>query len=119
MTEASEPAVMAGTKAPNDDAALERRRWLARHATSVVRLLHAAPDGWTDPRFSRQVEATRVGLLPIRTRRALVASFSREGALLGRRLGASPLLEGPVPVAYAIRWHELGGRSDTRDVPAT
>ncbi len=94
------------------DRSLERRRWLARNAGTVVRLLHEPPDGWVDPRFRREVEAVRRGLMPIRSRQALVASFAREGSLLGRPLRPSPIAEGPLPIAYAIRWHELGkGRS--------
>ena len=59
--------------------------------------------------------------MPIRTRQALVASFAREGALIARPLDASPVTEGPVPVAYAIRWHELDRRAAAarpRDVSA-
>ncbi len=86
----------------------ERRRWLARNARAVVRLLGAPPERWGDPGFLHQVEDIHRGLMPIRSRQALVASFAREGALLARPSMASPMSEGPIPVAYAIRWHELG-----------
>lgn len=105
-----------------NDRRVERRRWLARHARTVVRLLGAPPERWADPAFRREVEDIRRSLMPIRTRQALVASFAREGALMARTLEATPAVEGPVPVAYAVRWHELGRSapiSRGRDVAAT
>lgn len=105
----------ADRNAPAEARAIERRRWLARHARTVVRLLQMGPpERWADPRFRREVEEVRQGLVPIRSRHALAASFARESALLVRPPGGSPTIEGPVAVAYALRWHELGSGSGPR-----
>ncbi len=104
-----------------DDRSEAHRRWLARNGRSVVRLLLAPPDAWGDSGFRRQVEDVRRGLMPIHSRRSLVASFAREGVLLARPLDPSLVTAGPLPLAYAIRWHELGRPSATRahrDAPA-
>jgi hypothetical protein len=86
--------------------------------------------GWTTPAFAREVDRTRAQLGPIRTRDALAMSFSREAVVAVTRRWAvtSPAAAvmrprpagaagspGPVRVAYAIRWLELGdgrGRPD-------
>lgn len=100
---------MAARNAPADARAIERRRWLALHARTVVRLLQMGPpERWADPRFRREVEEIRQCLVPIRSRHALVSSFARESALLVRPPGGSPMIEEPVAVAYSLRWHELG-----------
>ena len=63
---------------------------------------------WIETSFARQVDAVRRQLRPIRTRRALAASFEREAFHVRRSaLEAAPAL-GPVRVAYAVRWMELG-----------
>jgi hypothetical protein len=70
---------------------------------------------WSDVSFGRQVEATRRQLAPIRTRSGLAASFGRE-AFHVRRAGldvdhgdaAMAGTLGPVRLAYALRWLELG-----------
>ena len=66
---------------------------------------------WSDPVLERAVEAVRRQLAPIRSRRALAGSFERE-AFHVRRPVSSPdrRIEppGPVRLAYAIRWLELG-----------
>jgi hypothetical protein len=71
------------------------------------------PRRWTTPAFTAEVERTRAHLAPIRSREALLASFSREASIAatrGQSLEALPA--GPVRLAYAIRWLELGdGRS--------
>ena len=68
------------------------------------------PERWTRTPFGREVEGTRAQLAPIRTRSALAASFSREASVAATC--SAPLTPadppGPVRVAYAIRWLELG-----------
>jgi hypothetical protein len=68
------------------------------------------PERWTRTTFGREVDRTRGQLAPIRTRAALAASFSREASIAATR--SAPLSPadppGPVRVAYAIRWLELG-----------
>jgi hypothetical protein len=75
------------------------------------------PERWTRTPFGREVDGTRAQLAPIQTRTALAASFSREASVAATR--SAPLTPadppGPVRVAYAIRWLELGdgrGRPD-------
>ena len=50
----------------------------------------------------------RLHLRPVATRQVLAASFGREAFHAGPPAGAAP--KGPVAVAYAIRWLELGDR---------
>ena len=80
------------------------------------------PPRWRTPSFAREVGAVRGQLGPIRSRPALAASFSRDAAIAAttppaianatassasaRALGLDA--PGPVRVAYAIRWLELG-----------
>ena len=84
--------------------------------------------GWTTTAFGREVDRTRAQLAPIRTRDALAISFSREAAVAATRRrtpaarvgrGAVSRMQGPtagpVRLAYAIRWLELG---DGRARPA-
>ena len=92
---------------------------LARLALDlVVRTAEPAdlPGRWTTDPFGREVDRTRAQLDPIRSRATLIASFSREASIAATR-GAleAGLLAGPVRVAYAIRWLELG---DGRARPA-
>ena len=94
------------------------RHELARLALDVV--VRTAepidlPHRWRGFAFSREVDRTRAQLAPIRTRRALLTSFAREASIVvstqsaGGDLPASGALPpGPVRVAYAIRWLELG-----------
>jgi len=71
---------------------------------------------WEDVAFGRQVEAIRRQLAPIRSRSGLAASFDREAFHVRRQVGLSPDVEGmpaatppgPVRLAYALRWLELG-----------
>jgi hypothetical protein len=102
-------------------------RILARIALELI--VQAArpkrmPPRWRTPSFGREVGAVRGRLGPIRSRRALAASFSRDAAIAAttpptptatgapasgasaRALGLDA--PGPVRVAYAIRWLELG-----------
>ena len=68
------------------------------------------PERWTRTTFGREVDRTRAQLAPIATRSALAASFSREASIaVTRDLPLTPAdPPGPVRVAYAIRWLELG-----------
>ncbi len=71
---------------------------------------------WGDVTFGRQVEVVRRQLAPIRSRSSLAASFGREAFHVRRQVGLSPDVEGmpaatppgPVRLAYALRWLELG-----------
>lgn len=63
------------------------------------------PAAWLNPAFGREVELIRRHLGPLRTRRALASSYSREAF----HVVPDPLdPPGPARVAYAIRWLELG-----------
>ena len=91
------------------------RHELARLALDVVVRTSepmSVPDQWRTVPFGREVDRTRAQLAPIRSRDALTRSFGREasiavprGAATGAREGMAP---GPVRVAYAVRWLELG-----------
>jgi hypothetical protein len=92
----------------------ETARELARIALDVVvRSLDPSsiPARWSTRAFAREVAEIRVHLAPIRSRRSLVDSFGREAAVAAT---ATPppatyaVSPGPVRVAYAIRWLELG-----------
>jgi hypothetical protein len=92
---------------------------LARLALDlVVRTAEPAelPARWTTFQFGREVDRTRGQLAPIQSRTALLASYLREAPIAATR-GAveTGLPAGPVRVAYAIRWLELG---DGRARPA-
>jgi len=66
------------------------------------------PAAWSRPGFAREVDLVRLHLRPVATRQVLAASFGREAFHAGPPAGAVP--RGPVAVAYAIRWLELGDR---------
>jgi hypothetical protein len=69
------------------------------------------PVAWSRPGFAREVDLIRTHLQPIRKRQVLAASFAREAFHAGHASGGSaPPGVGPVAVAYAIRWLELGDR---------
>ena len=81
--------------------ALAPHRALALDALRLLPTLHDHPRDaghWGEPAFAREVDLVRGHLGPIRSRRGLAASFSREASLD----------RGPVCAAYAIRWLELG-----------
>jgi hypothetical protein len=98
-------------------------RELARRALDVLRRARLAspPERWLRPGFGREVDLVRIHLGPVRTRAALAGSFGREAfniAADDRRPcaprpnravepGEAPSI-GPVQVAYALRWLELG-----------
>ena len=90
----------------------DRRHEIARLALDVVvRTSEPAdiPRRWSGHAFGREVERTRAHLAPIRTRDALIASFSREASIaVTRTVDVAPPFAGPVRIAYAIRWLELG-----------
>jgi hypothetical protein len=96
------------------------RRELARLALDlVVRTAEPIdlPRRWSTPMFAREVDRTRAHLAPIRSRAGLIDSFSREASIAATREAtgrppceatATSQPAGPVRVAYAIRWLELG-----------
>jgi len=112
------PAVspVVATTVGNEPLAPDPRHELARLALDlVVRTAEPIdlPARWSTYAFGREVDRTRAQLVPIRSRAALIASFSREASVAATRLLApTGQPAGPVRVAYAIRWLELGdGRS--------
>ena len=64
------------------------------------------PAAWSLPGFAREVDLVRLHLRPVSTRQVLAASFGREAFHAGPPCASSP--KGPVAVAYAIRWLEVG-----------
>jgi hypothetical protein len=109
----------AATTARQAALASDPRHELARLALDlVVRTAEPIdlPPRWTTYPFGREVDRTRAQLAPIRSRVALLASFSREASIAASRGSVETgLPAGPVRVAYAIRWLELG---DGRPRPA-
>jgi hypothetical protein len=92
---------------------------LALDALRVMRHLRGSVPGepaWEDVSFGRQVESIRRQLAPIRSRTGLAASFGREAFHVrrGQDIGpdaataAAAPSPGPVRLAYALRWLELG-----------
>ena len=67
------------------------------------------PEAWADDAFGREVELIRRHLAPLRQRRSLAASFGREAFQSLDDASTDPTALGPIRVAYAIRWLELGG----------
>ena len=67
------------------------------------------PDAWADEAFGREVELIRRHLAPLRQRRSLAASFGREAFQSLDETSTDTTALGPIRVAYAIRWLELGG----------
>jgi hypothetical protein len=109
------PATTSGTDEPGQPPGHE----LARLALDlVVRTAEPTdlPARWTTFQFGREVDRTRCQLAPIRSRAGLLASYLREASISVTR-GAVELglPAGPVRVAYAISWLELG---DGRARPA-
>ena len=87
-------------------------RELARRALDVLRRARPAspPEKWLRPSFGREVDLVRLHLVPVRTRAALASSFGREAfnlAIDEASTGDTTSI-GPVHVAYALRWLELG-----------
>jgi len=96
------------------DARSEAAHDLARIALDVVvRAVDPAslPRRWSTPAFTREVAAVRAQLAPIRSRDSLAESFGREASIAATVTPSTidpPQPPGPVRVAYAIRWLELG-----------
>lgn len=95
------------------------RHELARLALDVVVRTAApidVPTSWLRPGFALEVDRTRAQLAPIRTRKGLMTSFAREASIAATRVppglaataSAAQPPPGPIRVAYAIRWLELG-----------
>ncbi len=105
--------------------ALTPQQALALDALRVLRQIRGGTitePTWTEVAFGREIDAIRRQLAPIHSRSGLAASFSREAFLvrrasLDRRADgeADPSPPGPVRLAYALRWLELG---DGRPRPA-
>ena len=79
----------------------------------VVRSLDPVtiPPRWSTRAFGREVALVRAQLAPIHSRHVLADSFRREAAVAATATPLSidpPEPPGPVRVAYAIRWLELG-----------
>jgi hypothetical protein len=87
-------------------------------ALEAVRLLHRWDDparwpaSWSAPGFQTQVELIRRQLQPIHTRRSLASSFEREASRFAMAAQVRPTNiaddDGPVWLAYALRWLEVG-----------
>lgn len=85
-------------------------RALALDALRLLRRLRdpsRRPDRWSQPSFRREIELIRAHLAPLRTRRTLAASYGREAFHLSLDDAARDD-PGPVRLAYALRWLELG-----------
>ena len=85
-------------------------RALALDALRLLRRLRdpaRRPDRWAQPSFCREIELVRSHLAPLRSRKALAASYGREAFHLSMD-DASRGDPGAVRLAYALRWLELG-----------
>lgn len=85
-------------------------RALALDALRLIRGIRdpsRRPARWAEPDFGREIEMVRRHLVPVRSRRSLVASFGREAFHI-----APTTVEREDPssirLAYALRWMELG-----------
>jgi hypothetical protein len=84
---------------------------LAQDALRLIRLARRTGpvrSAWLGGDLSDEIEMIRRQLVPIKSRRALSASYRREGV---NRPGAAPVdgrVAGVVRLAYALRWLELG-----------
>ena len=96
-------------------------RALALDALRLLRRLRdpaRRSDSWELPSFRREIELVRAHLAPLRTRKALAASYGREAFHLsmddaGRDDPAA------VRLAYALRWLELGDGDASAIWPTT
>ena len=85
-------------------------RALALDALRLLRRLRdpaRRSDRWAQPSFRREIELVRAHLAPLRTRKALAASYGREAFHLSMD-DAGRDDPGAVRLAYALRWLELG-----------
>jgi hypothetical protein len=95
-------------------------RALALDALRLMRRLRDPshrPERWSQPAFSREIELVRAHLAPLRSRKALAASYSREAFHLALDDAAKDD-PGAVRLAYAVRWLELGTGDVGRIWPA-
>ena len=85
-------------------------RALALDALRLLRRLRdpsRRPERWSQPAFGREIELVRAHLAPLRSRKALAASYGREAFHLALDDNAKDD-PGAVRLAYAVRWLELG-----------
>jgi hypothetical protein len=85
-------------------------RALALDALRLLRRLRdpaRGSDRWAHSSFRREIELVRAHLAPLRTRKALAASYGREAFHLSMD-DAGRDEPGAVRLAYALRWLELG-----------
>jgi hypothetical protein len=85
-------------------------RALALDALRLVRRLRdpaRRSARWAHPSFRREIELVRAHLAPLRSRKALAASYGREAfhLVIDDAARDDP---GAVRLAYALRWLELG-----------
>jgi hypothetical protein len=102
LLSAGGPHVPVPVPAPARALALDALRLLRRLRDPARRA-----ERWAQPSFRREIELVRAHLAPLRSRRALAASYGREAFHL---LMDDPDRDDPgaVRVAYALRWVELG-----------
>jgi hypothetical protein len=99
---AGDSLATAPAPAPARALALDALRLLRRLRDPALR-----PDRWSQPTFRHEIELIRAHLAPLRTRKALAASYGREAFHLSMD-DAARHDPGPVRLAYALRWLELG-----------
>ncbi len=93
-------------------------------ASEAIRLLRVGgdparrPARWSQPAFRREIELVHAHLAPLRSRKALAASYGREAFHLTLHATARDD-PGAVRLAYALRWVELGGGDPGAIWPAT
>ena len=96
-------------------------RALALDALRLLRRLRdpaRRPARWSQPSFAREIELVRAHLAPLRSRKALAASYGREAFHL--TLDATARDDpGAVRLAYALRWVELGDGHVRPDWPSS
>ena len=105
-------AVPAPVPAPARALALDALRLLRR-----LRDPSRRPERWSQPAFGREIELVRAHLAPLRSRKALAASYGREAF----HLALDDIAKddpGAVRLAYAVRWLELGTGDVGRIWPA-
>ena len=96
------PRAPAPVPAPARALALDALRLLRRLRDPARR-----SERWTQPSFRREIELVRAHLAPLRSRKALAASYGREAFHLSMD-DAGRDDPGAVRLAYALRWLELG-----------
>jgi hypothetical protein len=95
---------------PGQRRAATPARTLTRIALSTLRGARRPdrrPARWSGATFAGEVDLVRLHLVPIRSRVGLAASFAREAFHADFSTAIDDSI-GPVTVAYAIRWLELG-----------